>query len=402
MSTTTGHHDETLSYWEIVWGQFRRNRVAFPALTGIGLLFLTAVYAPVFSARLPFLWHDATGWSSPWLRGLLFNRNAFSSGIDLFFNLLLVSTPMWIAGALVVRRMARGLRRSEARRLAGRALWSGVVVLLGLYVTLLQFTPRSVLLEYRELVVDQPGVWGFFPPLRIGYDDTLHGFTAPGVLHLLGKDDAGRDIFVRLLYGTRVSLSVGVIAVSIYITIGTFLGAVGGYFGGRIDGWIQRLLEIFLCFPSFFMILTFIGFLPSPSITWMMVIIGLLGWTGPARLVRAEFLRLRNMDFVAAARACGLTDARIIFRHLLPNALGPVLVNATFGVASAILVESSLSFLGFGDPTMPSWGRLLAFGRESGDTRMMLIAGGAIFVTVSVFNLAGEGFRDALDPKLRR
>jgi peptide/nickel transport system permease protein len=150
------------------------------------------------------------------------------------------------------------------------------------------------------------------------------------------------------------------------------------------------------------MILTFIGISNSRSIISVMVIIGLLGWTGPARLVRGEFLRLRNIDFVAAAKACGLSDTRIIFRHILPNAIGPVLVNATFGVASAVLVESSLSFLGFGDPSMPSWGRILAFGRASGDTTMMLIAGGAIFVTVSLFNMAGEGFRDALDPKLRR
>ena len=207
---------------------------------------------------------------------------------------------------------------------------------------------------------------------------------------------------VRLLYGTRVSLSVGVIAVSIYITIGTVLGSLGGYFGGRTDLVVQRLVEIFLCFPSFFLILTFIGFLDQPSLVAVMLIIGLIGWTGSARLVRGEFLRLKNIDFVAAARACGLSNQRIIFRHILPNAVGPVLVNATFGVASAILVESSLSFLGFGDPTMPSWGRILAFGRSTGNTDMMLIAGVAIFVTVSVFNLAGEGFRDALDPKLRK
>jgi peptide/nickel transport system permease protein len=133
-----------------------------------------------------------------------------------------------------------------------------------------------------------------------------------------------------------------------------------------------------------------------------MVIIGFTGWTGPARLVRAEFLRLRNLDFVTAARAAGLTDTRIIFRHVLPNALGPILVTATFGVASSVIVESSLSFLGFGDPTLPSWGRILAYGRDTSDEAMMLIAGVAIFVTVSAFNLAGEGLRDALDPRLRK
>ncbi len=226
--------------------------------------------------------------------------------------------------------------------------------------------------------------------------------VGPGLVHLFGVDDAGRDIFVRLLFGTRVSLSVGVIAVSIYITIGTTLGSLAGYFGGRTDIVIQRLIEIFLCFPRLFLILTLVGFLDQPSIVWMMVIIGLIGWTGSARLVRGEFLRLKNIDFVAAARATGLADGRIIFRHILPNAVGPVLVNATFGVAAAVLIETSLSFLGFGDPTLPSWGRILAFGRATGSTSMMMIAGMAIFVTVSVFNLAGEGIRDALDPKLRK
>lgn len=401
-ATAQGAHREYASYWAIVWEQFRKNRTGFAALIGIGMLFATAIYAPFLASKLPFVWFDADGSVSfPWFRALLFNRNVYANGIDLFFNLLLVlSLPYAVAGWWATRRAAS----IEARYRAAfwrRMLGVGSLVLLAAFVGLLWIDPRIALIEYRELAMAGTG-HGIFPPIRIQYDDTLFNVEGPGIYHLLSTDSAGRDIFVRLVFGTRVSLSVGVIAVSIYIGIGTVLGSLSGYFGGRTDMVIQRLIEIFLCFPSFFMILTFIGFLEQPSITWVMVIIGLIGWTSPARLVRGEFLRLRNMDFVSAARAGGLTDARIIFRHVLPNAMGPVLVNATFGVASSVLVESSLSFLGLGDPTLPSWGRILAYGRSTGEVSMMLIAGMAIFVTVSLFNLAGEGIRDALDPKLRR
>jgi peptide/nickel transport system permease protein len=402
-ATAAAAANEYTSYWAIVWEQYRKNRTASFALWMIVALFATAIYAPMFSSKLPFIWADESGTTFPWFRALLFNRNVYANGIDLFFNLLLVLTPVFVGARIYVGAAGKKLSTRLQSRLWSRTLGSLSLLVLSAFVLLLFMDPRSLVPEYRELIVEGDRGWGVFPPIRIQADDTLHGLgDLPGLHSPLGRDDAGRDVLVRLLYGTRVSLSVGVIAVSIYITLGTILGALGGFFGGRIDLMVQRLLEIFLCFPTFFMILTFIGFMPQPSITWVMIIIGFLGWTGPARLVRGEFLRLRNIDFVAAAKACGLSDARIIFRHILPNAIGPVLVNATFGVASAVLVESSLSFLGLGDPTMPSWGRILAYGRASSDTAMMLIAGGAIFVTVSVFNLAGEGFRDALDPKLRR
>lgn len=404
MATTTGSkaYREYPSYWAIVWEQFRKNRTAWSAMWAIIGLFGIATLAPVLAMKVPFVWKDASGVSFPWFEGLLFNRNVFESGVDLFFNLLLVLSPLLLATGFVVSRKGRSLSARDASRLRGRAVrtWAGVVLLV--FIALLIVEPRSALLDYRRLAMTSDHVSGLFPPLRIAYEDTLHGLEGPGIRHILGQDSAGRDIFVRLVYGTRVSLSVGVIAVSIYITIGTILGSVAGYFGGWVDIIIQRLIEIFLCFPSFFLILTFIGFLPQPNLVAMMVIIGVVGWTRPARLIRGEFLRLKSIDFVAAAKAGGLSNGRIIFRHVLPNAVGPVLVNATFGVASAILVESSLSFLGFGDPTLPSWGRILAFGRSTGDTGMMLIAGMAIFVTVSVFNMAGEGIRDALDPKLRK
>jgi len=394
---------EYASYWSIVWEQFKKNRASYLALWGVAGLFAIAIYAPIFASKIPFVWRDDNGISFPWFRALLFNRNVYAGGIDLFFNQLLVGTPVFAAIALWTRHATKKLAFMDAARLKGRVLGSTALAFIVIYIVLLVIPePRIAVLEYRELAEAGSAAFSIFPPIRIQYDDTLHGIEGAGIIHVLGRDDAGRDIFVRLLFGTRVSLSVGVIAVSIYITIGTVLGAVAGFFGGRVDIYIQRLIEIFLCFPSFFIILTFIGFLEQPSITWVMIIIGLIGWTGPARLVRGEFLRLKNIDFVAAAQACGLTNTRVIFRHILPNAIGPVLVNATFGVASAVLLESSLSFLGLGDPTMPSWGRILAYGRSTGSTSMMLIAGGAIFVTVSLFNLAGEGIRDALDPKLRK
>lgn len=395
-------YKEYASYWAIVWEQFKKNRTAFGAVWAIAGLFGIAMAAPMFASKIPFVWRDASGISFPWFSGLLFNRNVFESGVDLFFNLLLVSSPLWLVTVVLVRRRSAHLNPRRAAEARSKAMRYWAIALLAAFVALLVFEPRSALPDYRRLMMAGGDVYGLFPPLRISYEDTLHGIEGPGILHLLGKDSAGRDVFVRLLYGTRVSLSVGVIAVSIYLTIGTILGSLAGFFGGRTDTIILRLIEIFLCFPSFFLILTFIGFLEQPNLVWVMVIIGLVGWTQPARLVRGEFLRLKGIDFVAAARACGLTNSRIIFRHILPNAVGPVLVNATFGVASAILVESSLSFLGFGDPTLPSWGRILAFGRSTGDTTMMLIAGLAVFFTVSVFNLAGEGIRDALDPKLRK
>lgn len=393
---------EPPSYWSIVWGQFRKNITGVVAVYIIIALLVLAVIAPLIASKVPLIWVSESGkLSFPLVHALLFNRNIYENGVDLFFNLFLLAAPfLWLANRLYVRSI-KGYEVTR-RRAAETNFQLGLAgLLLVIFAGLLAIDPRSPTLDYR-LLADTSQQFYLFPPLRIQFDDTLYGAEGPGIRHLLGQDGAGRDIFVRLLFGTRVSLAVGVIAVSIYVSIGTILGAVAGFFGGAWDLIVSRLIELLLCFPSFFLILTFIGFLEQPSIFWVMVIIGFTGWTGPARLVRAEFLRLRNLDFVTAARAAGLTDTRIIFRHVLPNALGPILVTATFGVASSVIVESSLSFLGFGDPTLPSWGRILAYGRDTSDEAMMLIAGVAIFVTVSAFNLAGEGLRDALDPRLRK
>jgi len=236
-----------------------------------------------------------------------------------------------------------------------------------------------------------------------GAIDIAARLQAPNLSHPLGTDDLGRDVLTRILFGARISLLVGFVAVGIATVIGIALGAMAGYYGRWVDALLMRFVDIMLCFPTFFLILAVIAFL-DPSIWNIMIIIGLTGWMGVARLVRAEFLSLRERDFVLAARAIGACDARIIFRHILPNALSPVLVSATLGVAGAILTESALSFLGIGvQPPTPSWGNMLIVGKQTLGTAWWLsvFPGLAILVTVLGYNLLGEGIRDALDPRLR-
>lgn len=233
--------------------------------------------------------------------------------------------------------------------------------------------------------------------------DIARRLQPPSWLYPLGTDDLGRDVLTRILYGARISLLVGFVAVGIATLIGIALGAVAGFYGRWVDGLLMRFVDIMLCFPTFFLILAVIAFL-DPSIWNIMIIIGLTGWMGVARLVRAEFLSLRERDFVQAARAIGASDTRIIFRHILPNALSPVLVSATLGVAGAILTESALSFLGIGvQPPTPSWGNMLIAGKQTLGTAWWLsvFPGLAILITVLGYNLLGEGIRDALDPRIR-
>jgi peptide/nickel transport system permease protein len=261
--------------------------------------------------------------------------------------------------------------------------------------------------EFEELVASfGKGDFAVFAPVR--YTATQYDLTErlrePSKRHLLGTDDRGRDVLSRMIYGTRISLSVGFVAVGIYIAIGTVLGAIAGYYAGRVDMVISRFIEIMICFPTFFLIIAVIAFLP-PSIYNIMIVIGITGWTGVARLVRGEFLRLKGEDFVTSARGLGATHFRIIFRHVLRNALGPVFVSATFGVAGAILIESALSFLGFGvPPPTPSWGDILSQSRQYIEFAWWLTVfpGAAIFLTITAYNLVGEGLRDAIDPRLRQ
>jgi peptide/nickel transport system permease protein len=240
-------------------------------------------------------------------------------------------------------------------------------------------------------------------PYDPGFIDVRQVLMPPSAQHLLGTDTLGRDVLSRIIYGARVSLLVGFVAVGIATLIGILVGALAGYYGRWVDQVNMRLVDLMLCFPTLFLILAVIAVL-GPSIWNVMAIIGLTGWMGVARLVRAEFLSLKERDFVLAARALGAGDARLIFRHLLPNALGPVMVSATLGVAGAILTESALSFLGLGvQPPTPSWGNILAMGHDNIEIAwwLSLFPGLAILVTVMSYNLLGEGIREAIDPRLK-
>jgi peptide/nickel transport system permease protein len=230
--------------------------------------------------------------------------------------------------------------------------------------------------------------------------DLLQRLAPPSSSHPLGTDDLGRDVLARLIFGARVSLTVGLAASLIAVLIGSFFGALAGYYGGAVDWIVSRLIEVVLCFPFLFLLLGVIA-LFRPSLLTIMIALGLTSWTNEARYLRGEFLRIRELEFAQAARASGAGDPRIIFRHLLPNALGPVLVSASFGVASAILFESSLSFLGLGVPVpTASWGGMLAVAESFlGHAWWLAVFPGlAIFLTVVAFNIVGDRFREALDP----
>lgn len=265
---------------------------------------------------------------------------------------------------------------------------------------------KAPFMFHHITVKGEEDAYAVWPPVR--YSPTEYNLieflSAPSADHWFGTDDSGRDVLSRMIYGARISLSVGFVAVGIALVIGIFLGALAGYFGGWADAVISRMIEIMLTIPTFFLIIAIIAFLP-PSIYNIMVVIGLTGWTGVARFVRAEFLKLKQLDFITALRALGASNRRIIFLHMLPNAMAPVLVSAVFGIAGAILTESSLSFLGFGvPPPTPSWGDILSQSRDYIEFAWWLTVfpGLAIFLSITAYNLVGEGLRDAMDPRLFR
>jgi peptide/nickel transport system permease protein len=391
-----------------VLSRLAKNRVTRLALYAVLGLVASAILAPVLALNQPFYWNAGHGVELPWLRAL-FNRLFFENSVDILFNLLLVTSPLFLL-VLAVRRWL--FPRASRGRLA--VIWCGGVFAVFLAMSFgeirsfdnpLYFTEKVVnyRLERDRLVQAGTPPLALFPPIPYSYRETnpRASLESPSRRHWLGTDTEGRDVFCRMLYGTRISLTIGVVAVSIYVSIGIVLGALAGYFGGWVDLLVSRLIEVMITFPSFFLILTLAALIEQRSIFHVMLIIGLTSWTSVARLVRAEFLRQKNLDYVQAALALGLRSSRVIFRHILPNAIAPALVSATFGIASAILIESSLSFLGVGDLSVASWGETLNAGRVQQKLWLVLAPGAAIFFVVTVFNLLGEGIRDALDPKLR-
>ena len=261
---------------------------------------------------------------------------------------------------------------------------------------------------YNDVTNDRtrPASFKIMPPIPWSpLESSSDGLASPSWQHLCGTDSTGRDVAARILHGARTSLAIGFVSQAIALGVGVTLGALAGYYRRWTDIVVCRFIEVMECFPSLLLILVIIGLTDAQNnMSVIMAVIGLTGWTGTARLVRGEFLRLGGQSFPQAAQALGAGDLRVILRHLLPNSLGPILVTATFGVASAILIESSLSFLGFGmqAPT-PSWGDLISEGRRYIDFAWWLafFPGVVMLVTIMSYNFVGEGLRDAVDPRLQ-
>jgi peptide/nickel transport system permease protein len=243
--------------------------------------------------------------------------------------------------------------------------------------------------------VDEDRAWPGQPANP--YGDAGH----PNRFNLFGTDQQGIDVFAQMVHATVTALLVGFVSTGIAACIGIPLGALAGYLGGWLDMLLSRLLEVVLCIPALVLILALIAIVERPTIWHVMAVLGVTGWTRIARLTRAEFIKLRESEFVTAARALGSGPLRIMFRHMLPNSLAPVLVPITFGIASAILLESALSFIGWGG-TEPSWGKLLSAARSNLQMWWLIVfPGGAIFLAVLAYNLIGEGLQEATDPRLR-
>lgn len=281
---------------------------------------------------------------------------------------------------------------------------------------------NSLLMPPAVVIYDQfrsPGYnagmdWKLMPPVPYAPQDYLRDFGESGLqaplkgqtqgrIHLMGTEENGGDVFSRMIHASRIALSIGLIATGIALAIGVILGGLMGYFSGVVDMLGMRLVEIFESIPTLFLLLTFVAFFGN-SLYMMMVIIGVTTWSGYARYIRAEFLKLRKQNYVEAAIASGLPLSSILFRHMLPNGMAPLLVGVSFGVASAILAEATLSFLGLGPVDTPSWGQMLNQAVKSSTFNwwMAVFPGGAIFLTVFAYSLIGEAFRDAIDPQLSR
>jgi len=381
--------------------QFGKNPVAVWALVLIVLLFVVAAAAPLLANDKPLIFARGGRITLPAFNDIIRPERL----IDIVFNAILVVALLAPFVLLVFSALARCLRwgRREARAARRWALSAVAVCTLaalpyGYHRRRLDSTP------YGELI-GQPGVAALRTPVpHHPYANNLGlELNPPSRTHWLGTDETGRDVLSRIIHGTRISLSVGFVAVGIALVIGVTIGAFAGFFRGWVDILIMRFIEVMMCFPTFFLIITIIAFLPR-SIFTIMVVIGATGWMGAARIIRGEFLKLRNQEFVVAAEALGVRGWRIIFRHMLPNAMAPVLVSATFGVAGAILTEAALSFLGFGVavPTA-SWGEILQEAQRNVTAAWWLVTfpGAMVFLTVTGYNLVGEGVRDALDPRLR-
>lgn len=360
-------------------------------LTWIGWLGFLAVFAPFLANSHPLLLSQGGQISSPLLRYL---TPADVVLLALFFTVL-----------------ALGLRR-PSRRIWLWGLGSMLALVGILSAALVQPPALTIYEQYRQREAAGVYDWVVYAPIPYSPKDYQRDrgetglqppLASPAGDHWFGTEENGADVLSRMIHASRIALGIGFIATGIAMVLGIFIGGIMGYFSGVADIIGMRLVEIFEAVPTLFLLLTFVAFFER-SLYMLMVIIGITSWSGYARYVRAEFLRLRQQDFVQAALACGLPLRSILFRHMLPNGMGPILVAASFGVASAILAEAVLSFLGLGLVDDPSWGQMLNQAVKSSTFNWWMAAfpGGAIFFTVFAYNLVGEALRDAIDPYLKK
>lgn len=386
-----------VSYGEMVAREFVKSRLNVVCLIFIVFLFAVAVFAPFLANDKPFVIR---------IEGKLH----FPISKDLKPNdyCVFLAAVVGLVQLLLIRRNRRRIDPSMRGAVLWRQIFVSSLVILAGVILIFIFVPRRLdATDYKAMIASGKATDAIFAPIPYGYarTDLKVREQPPSTEHWLGTDDVGSDVLCRLIHGSRISLSVGFVAVGISSVIGIFIGAMLGYFGGKVDFVGMRVVEIMMAIPTFFLIITIVAFFPR-SLLNIMVIIGITSWTGDARFIRAEFFKLRKQDFVQAAVSLGLPLRSILFRHMLPNGVAPVLVNATFGIAGAIFIEAALSFLGFGvAPPTPSWGQMLSLGVSTTGRFLWwlsLFPGLAIFFTVMAYNLVGEGLRDAIDPRLRK
>jgi len=354
----------------------------------IGLLVFAAVFSPFLANSMPLLMSKDGVISAPVLKYLSVE-------------------DVWVLANFFLALIIYRLRIAVGKRVLLFLLGSALIAV---FANLLIKPPALVIYDdFRTPAYTQVD-WRIMPPIPYAPTDYLRdmvskGLEAPfarqGHVHLMGTEENGADVLSRMIHACRIALSIGLIASGIALFIGVIVGGLMGYFSGIVDMLGMRLVEIFEDIPTLFLLLTFVAFF-GRSLYMMMVIIGVTGWSGYARFVRTEFLKLRKQDYVQAAVASGLPLTSILFRHMLPNGVAPLLVSVSFGIAGAILAEATLSFLGLGVVDAPSWGAMLdqAVKSSSFNWWMAVFPGGAIFMTVFAYNLIGEAFRDAIDPKL--
>ena len=375
--------------------RFFHDRMAVAGFSFIVFLFVLAVLAPLIANGKPLLTDLGGTLRSPALRDF-FAPDCQEALVERLFNFLL---PAVSASAIF-------LFFSRAWRPRIRFFVLAVLLVL---IALPFIFSRSVSdhTDWREWKAREPGALCVFAPCPAGpYETSSDTYAPPSRTHWFGTDQVGRDVFARMIYGTRISLAVGILATMLSLFLGTAIGLFSGYRGGRIDLIVQRLVEIVICFPTFLLLLILMAVMldrgSRQSVLLVIAVLGLTGWPGLCRLVRGEVLKQRQMAYIRSCECIGLPVWRILLFHLLPNAAGPIFVSCAFEVAGAILAENGLSFLGFGvqDPS-PSWGELLreAFADPLTYWNLMLWPGLAIFLTVTSFNFAADGIRKAAGPE---